>query len=364
MQENHFVLYRNSNGVYYYYIYRYGKRLRRSTGEKTKKKALDVALMRIGYSDLDNEARHRYITFGKYASDFWNYETCPIIQNKIKRGGRYTIKHANRQQGRVNSNMMPYFKSKVLQELTPAMIESWLFMLAETLSNKTVNDCLNCMRLILDQAIAEGYLTTNVARSVKPLIVNSVRRGCFTVEQIKEIFSADWENDIAYTMCYLSAHTGMRLGEIRALKPEQIHKDYIEVNASYSREDGRKCTKSGYSRIVPINSIIYGMLEKLVYDEDSYIFRSTEKDVPFTDRAVEQNLKHIMKILNIDAEKLKLTFHSFRHFFNSRLIASGLHGEEVRAIIGHESEDMTMHYLHLSPSDMDNIRQIQFRIDA
>ncbi len=54
-----------------------------------------------------------------------------------------------------------------------------------------------------------------------------------------------------------------------------------------------------------------------------------------------------------------LLFHSFRHFFNSQLVAAGVQGEFVRAVIGHESEKMTERYLHLSPDQMNVVRNVQ-----
>lgn len=36
----------------------------------------------------------------------------------------------------------------------------------------------------------------------------------------------------------------MRMGEIRALTPAQVHDDYIEVNAAWGEYDGRKSTRS------------------------------------------------------------------------------------------------------------------------
>lgn len=51
-------------------------------------------------------------------------------------------------------------------------------------------------------------------------------------------------------------------------------------------------------------------------------------------------------------------FHSFRHFFNTRLVANGVNGELVRATVGHESKDMTKHYLHLVPSDLNIVMDV------
>lgn len=55
----------------------------------------------------------------------------------------------------------------------------------------------------------------------------------------------------------------------------------------------------------------------------------------------------------------RLTFHSFRHYMNTRLIAVGMQGEKIRAVIGHEDEDMTEHYAHLEAEDLSLVREVQ-----
>ena len=64
----------------------------------------------------------------------------------------------------------------------------------------------------------------------------------------------------------------------------------------------------------------------------------------------------------IDYEARELSFHSFRHFFNTQVVASGLSGEIVRNIIGHESEEMTDHYLHLNADDLAAVKDIQLKL--
>lgn len=75
--------------------------------------------------------------------------------------------------------------------------------------------------------------------------------------------------------------------------------------------------------------------------------------------SVRYMLRKRMDECGIDWKKENLTFHSFRHFFNTRLLAAGIQGETIRAVIGHEDEKMTQLYGHLSASDCDRIRVIQ-----
>ena len=80
---------------------------------------------------------------------------------------------------------------------------------------------------------------------MKALVKNTKNRGMLTLSEIKELFSdiSLWsDNYFIYTMNLLAVSTGMRLGEIQALRVENIHDEYIHVCYSYER-GGRTVTK-------------------------------------------------------------------------------------------------------------------------
>lgn len=47
-----------------------------------------------------------------------------------------------------------------------------------------------------------------------------------------------------------------------------------------------------------------------------------------------------MEACKIDYKRLGLSFHSFSHFFNTKLVASGVDGELARGVIGHASVEI------------------------
>ena len=208
--------------------------------------------------------------------------------------------------------------------------------------------------------MTDGLIDRNPAKAVKPLIKDSTRpRGCYSSDQIKAIFSGDWEPLHVRIMCRISAMTGMRLGEVQALTRQQIKDGFLEVNASWAKKEGRKTTKSGYGRVVPLDPETMGLLREILPpDEDDLLFTFNGRD-PISGNTVRRYLAQRMDDLGIDWKTDNLTFHSFRHFFNTRLVAAGVDGEITRAVIGHESQDMTEHYLHLTADDMEGIRAVQ-----
>lgn len=213
-------------------------------------------------------------------------------------------------------------------------------------------------------AADKGLIRGELARKdnwVPPLPNNGKKRQSFTIEQYKLLFSSQWKNEYAKDACLLSATTGMRLGEIRALSAEQVHTSFIDVDCSWADGEGRKCTKGGKARKVPINQDTYTMLQTLI--TGSGLIFTLNGQTPAVDKFFTDPLKEKMLELGIDYKESEthtsLSFHSFRHFFNTRLVASGINAEIVRATIGHENEAMTENYLHLEVGDMTRINSVQ-----
>ena len=360
MREDHYVLFRREDGYWYYYVYRFGKKVRRSTGEKRKGRAQAVVEARLAAGDiLGDREKARIVTFAEFAEPFWDYDRCPIIQDKIRRGGHFSHDFALNRRMCVQKYMAKPFGSKVLLELTPAMINRWLLSLPERfkVTPQTANKQLSTLQQMLDVAVAEGLISQNPARSVKPLVPKASFRGCFTPEQIKALFSERWPDWIAELGCRLSALTGMRLGEVRGLQRDQIHEDYILVDRSYNNIEKIKTTKSGKPRVIPIPRRL--SQELLSVPNNGPFVISYEGDLPLHNSTLTARLRARMEAVEIDWKTQGLSFHSFRHFFNTRLVAAGVQGEKIRAVIGHESEDMTEHYAHLSADDLKQIRIIQ-----
>ena len=365
MTEETYSLYQRKNGYWYYWTYDiYGKKYQKSTGTKIKAKAKIIAAQRLKEGRLiEVKKRLPYNLFEEFARDFFIYDRCPYIQTRLARGYNYSKKQAKSNRYYLENYILPYFRGRLMESITIGDINHWLIRLPgeADITNKTANNILTILRQILMVAVEEAVISVNPATSVRPLAKNknSKRTVAFTQEQIRLLFSSPWKSNIAEYACKLAAYTGMRSGEIRALWQEQLHGTYIEVDASYNNhDDGRKCTKSGYSRFVPITEEINQLIEK-INSRGLYVF-SFDGEHPVANSYFQRCLKKRMDECGIRPKKgTRLTFHSFRHYMNSRLIAAGMQGEKIRAVIGHEDEDMTEHYAHLEVEDLSLVREVQ-----
>lgn len=359
-------------GYYYYYVYDNGKRRRFTTGLKNQKRAYQYCLDLERKGQLIPHKEVPTLTFGEFAMPFYVWGECPITTDKLARGYHCSQTLCNNNKLCLNKNAIPTFGEIRLCDITEDMINDWLLNLKNPrefngrtyrgIANSTANKQLKIIRDILDVAVKRRLITSNPARGVHKLSDNAKKRGAFSVDEAKELLSnrGYWRSHYAYLASYLAAVTGMRSGEIRALNRDNIKETHIEVEYSFDRTIGQKCTKSDKVRQLPIPS---ELRREILYwaPNEGFVF-SLDGKTPlpqshFLDGLTQAAIK--AGISKQEFEKRNLCFHSWRHFFNTRLIASGVPGEITRAVIGHEDEEMTHRYLHLSASDMEKVAKVQ-----
>ncbi len=172
-----------------------------------------------------------------------------------------------------------------------------------------------------------------------------------------------------YPFFFTAFRTGMRLGELLALKWEDVdwHGKFILVRRSYKR--GRLTpTKSGKQRRVDMSDQLISILR------DFYLTRKKEaleagigkvEDFIFHRRGkpMEQNsIRYPFKRILEKAGLRKIRFHDIRHTFASLLLSAGASPVYVKEQMGHSSIQITVDiYGHLIPSSN---REMVNRLDT
>jgi integrase len=54
-----------------------------------------------------------------------------------------------------------------------------------------------------------------------------------------------------------------------------------------------------------------------------------------------------------------ITFHSWRHFFNTTLRASNVPDSKLQELTGHKTDSMTAHYTQFDIGDFKDVRRLQ-----
>lgn len=156
---------------------------------------------------------------------------------------------------------------------------------------------------------------------------------------------------------YISLSTGLRIGEICALKWSDINitDGILTVNRTIERiyiiEGEKKHTElvintpktKNSCREIPMNKELLGMLKPLkkVVNDDYYILTNDER--PTEPRTYRNYYKRLMGKLDIP----KLKYHGLRHSFATRCIEVGCDYKTVSVLLGHSNISTTLNlYVH------------------
>ena len=201
---------------------------------------------------------------------------------------------------------------------------------------------------------------------------SAMEQGFLVFEQTGDVISAERLlrkegfagriNMKIYLAVALAATTGMRQGEIRALKKDCI--EFVENNVEYENQaiitvrenfaktDGFKSTKGKRVRHVPVSKPLAEELVKMAdsnpYKNNLIFWSEGSADTPIAGSYINKYYYAALAAIGITEEKRKernIDFHSLRHFFNS-MLRGEVDDSNLRLIIGHQSERMSDNYTH------------------
>jgi len=188
------------------------------------------------------------------------------------------------------------------------------------------------------------------SRKKQPIAVLS------TAEQAKLLAVLQQEIDCFKMAVLLCFYTGLRLGELCALKWEDIdfERKLIRINRTVQRlyVEGHKTKtillettpKSAYSRReIPLSNVILKQLCKLRRDTDTgYVFGGKK---PMEPRTLQYHFKKLLQ----EAGLPEKNFHILRHTFATNCIEGGTDVKSLSELLGHSEVQITLNrYVHPS----------------
>ena len=319
------------------------------------------------------------IPFAQFLETFWDFDKSEYIQDKISHGFRFSRNHAYQCQMRLESEIKPFFGDKKLNCITTDDLKRLSKHLtnrelATSTKNQFLMICTTPLKWAFEQKIIPSYPAIGLT---KFSIVNK-ERGIFTETEAAAIFAVDWKDKRAFVASLVAATTGARSGECLALRQADIGIDTLNIAHSYSYLDGLKCPKNGHKRTVPLLSEVRVALLDLLKDNphdvgDPFIFYSLLPDRPVDPKVILKGLKEAIETVNekyrkatektnlekpeiaIDQKGRNITFHSWRHFFCSK-ITEIIDGEKVAKVSGHLSEAVFKKYAgHIETKNIQNV---------
>lgn len=352
---------KSGKSVYYWYRYdRYGQRtVPESTGCTRRNEAILFCNKRM----LEGGRVGSSVTFKDFAEKWFTDGHFWVVQKRQA----HDIKESTLRLRRISLNtyIEPFFKSIPLEMIDEALIFSFRESLIKSgLSGNYINSIMATLKIMLDSAVDKEILKKNPIPSTFGSMRQERRREAFSIEELVYIFRQEWRYSELKYFCLLSAVTGMRFSEVRGLQKEQVFDNYIEIDRQYYL-DKMVPTKTGAKRFTPIPGRFVEIL-KNAPDNIFFMFPSLKNIArPVYERTVRDAL---YSTYSEDMKKAKdgrcLTFHSFRHFFNTYLLSNGIKKEKVDFVMGHSSGtgSMTELYTSWKPEMYNDVLELQEKL--
>ena len=116
-----------------------------------------------------------------------------------------------------------------------------------------MNNIIKCGSIAFKWAVRQKLLEENPFEGITAYSINSKQRGILTNEEAGKLFRTGmWSDKRAMVANKLAMTTGIRMGEILALRKNDIGAERLFIRHSWSPLDGLKSTKTGIEREVPL----------------------------------------------------------------------------------------------------------------
>jgi integrase len=311
------------------------------------------------------------------AADRW-FEGGPLPLDETMRGwiaiyGK-TLSPATEEthRGSIETLLIPYFGARDLRGIgREDLIAFTTDRFDEGKSAATIKNALSALRRVYSLHFEAGHLDANPARNCGQLVAQIGLRyadqgarevDAWTREETDALLDVAREREKAvYPVLFAELCTGMRRGELLALRWEHVGKHEIRVRDSLV--NGKiKTPKSGLARAVPISGDLSELLKELrrtrklregAFSEPDYVFTNANGN-----RWNEENFSRSWRRLRtrcVDDKDIKLralSFHCCRHTFASWALDAGKSITCVQRALGHSDAATTLRcYAHFVPEE-------------
>nr|WP_304710864.1 site-specific integrase [uncultured Acetatifactor sp.] len=265
----------------------------------------------------------------------------------------------------MENHIKPYFEGKLPCEVRPEEIEGFTRMLlnGKGLSPKTVRSILTLLRSVL------SYMRKQSGENLPELEIaypKECRKNARVLDKKEEAMLAmllAQEMDSCKFGVYLALRTGMRIGEVCALRWRDISFESAAISVCQTvlrlpqkQTDSETFRKDGFRtalvvgppksesslRVIPLMPDIAALCERF-RPEDPEAFLLTGTARCMGPRKLQRRLKRYLEECGIP----EAHFHTLRHTFATRCVEAGFDVKTLSDILGHSNIGITMNlYVH------------------
>ena len=203
-------------------------------------------------------------------------------------------------------------------------------------------------------------------RSKKPKLISTDKLGMLQDRYESDLLERP--DSIPIYAVIFSSLTGMRVGEIAALRWDCVYDDYILVDKSQkynpkTRQYYISSTKNSKIRQFPLTDEIRSLLERVKLTESElgwltdYIFSDANGPISF--RKISSCLKNKCRQIGLDT----VGIHAYRRTVNSMMALNGVPANVRATLLGH-SKEVNEKYYTFDASSMDDKIEIMSKVNT
>lgn len=279
--------------------------------------------------------------------DYW----LDVIEKPYIRPTTYTLYQRN-----IHNHLRPHLGRYALQELSREHIQAMVDSLRQTLASSTLHGVCRLLKTILNSALKSRLIAEPPYKELKmPKCRQKQPRVLTRDEQMRLEQAALSSGGLEYLLCL---HTGLRLGELCALRYQDI--DFVSNVLIVSHSVKRVATGAAAGRAsklivdvpktessareIPLPFFLLKMLadrmENAGATGDAFIFPNTRGGAA-DPRTVQKRFERLTKKLGIRGAHM----HTLRHTFAMRCLERGMGYKGLSELLGHSSSETTIrHY--------------------
>lgn len=261
------------------------------------------------------------------------------VEARHKKQGAYNILHE------LKYRIFPYFNSLDEMQCRSKLLKWQSNILILQFSNSYNKRLYYVFNLFLDFLVNNGMIKCNLLRDIGsfPVKVESKKVDFYTLDEFTRFI--DKVDNLTYKLYFeVLFYCGLRPGEAMALKFNDIHKYYIDVNKSLNRHGNREIDSpknQSSIRQVKIPKFLYNDIMKLNSGCSELFVFGLHK--PISPTSADRIKKKACDKANLRV----ITQHQFRHSHATYLISNNVPLNVVSARLGHSSIDTTTKvYVH------------------
>lgn len=267
-----------------------------------------------------------------------------------------TVKEQTLRKYRTNirTHIEPFFANCSPADITAERVGNFMDELRQKgLSDNSIRGIAVLLQSILDFTARQSSGTIPSIRIKKPRAQKKAYRILNYLEQ-QCLESSLGEHPCGSDLAiYLALHTGLRLGEVCALRWENIDFAAQQMHISHTVVRGEHgdvmldSPKSATSeRVLPIPVGIVSLLrEEMKHSSSQYVFHAPRRGTFLNPRTLQYRFRAKLRENGLP----NVTFHALRHTFATRWIECGMDVKSLSEYLGHSGVQITLDiYVHSS----------------